>query len=67
MPYPAQRPYSAPAPAPPPLWAPNVFFNRGSLVWYAGSVWRCDTPHTSGDLAREVSGASATHLHMTRH
>ncbi|TXT11986.1 uncharacterized protein COLE_02396 [Cutaneotrichosporon oleaginosum] len=53
MPSPAHRPYSAPAPTPPPLWAPNVFYNRGSLVWYAGSVWRCDTPHTSGDLARE--------------
>ncbi|BEI79589.1 hypothetical protein CcaverHIS002_0101180 [Cutaneotrichosporon cavernicola] len=53
MPYPAHRPYSAPAPAPLPLWTPNVFYSRGSLVWYAGRVWRCDTPHTSGDLARE--------------
>lgn len=55
MPYPARRPHSAPAPPPPPYWSLNVFYKRGTLVWYAGSVWRCDSPHTSGSLAREVS------------
>lgn len=66
MPYPAHRPYSAPAPAPPPLWTENVFYQRGSLVSYAGSVWRCDSPHTSGSLAREVSGArtKVSHQHI---
>ncbi|RSH87811.1 uncharacterized protein EHS24_000328 [Apiotrichum porosum] len=49
----SQRPYSAPALPSPPLWSPNIFYPLGALVWYAGSVWRCDSPHTSGALARE--------------
>lgn len=55
----SQRPYSAPALPSPPLWSPNIFYPLGALVWYAGSVWRCDSPHTSGALAREVSQAHA--------
>jgi hypothetical protein len=37
------------------MWSANVFYPLNALVWYAGSVWRCESPHTSGSAAREVS------------
>lgn len=42
------------APPSPALWSDNIFYPQGALVWHAGSVWRCDSPHTSGSLALEV-------------
>lgn len=52
-----QHPYNGQPAQSPPLWSPNIFYQLGSVVWYAGSVWRCDQPHTSGSLAREVGHA----------
>lgn len=63
----SQRSYGVPPAATSfPFWSPNVFYPQASLVWYAGSVWRCEAPHTSGALAREVRGGGHCRQSGTR-
>jgi len=38
----------------PPQWAPHTTYNPGNAVWCAGTFWRCETSHTSG---QGLSGA----------
>lgn len=39
---------------PPPFWQAGNYYQVGNLVWWAGSVWKCEKPHTSGPFNREV-------------
>jgi hypothetical protein len=34
----------------PPVWSPRTTYHPGSAVWFAGSFWRCEVGHTSGQL-----------------
>lgn len=41
-------------PPPPPFWQAGNYYQVGNIVWWAGSVWKCEKPHTSGPFNREV-------------
>jgi hypothetical protein len=38
----------------PPQWAPHTTYHPGNTVWCAGTFWRCEASHTSG---QGLSGA----------
>lgn len=42
-------------PPTPAFWQAGNYYQPGNLVWWAGSVWKCEKPHTSGPFNREVS------------
>lgn len=41
-------------PPPPPFWQAGNYYQPGNVVWWAGSVWKCERAHTSGPFNREV-------------
>jgi hypothetical protein len=32
----------------PPQWIPHTTYRPGNAVWCAGTFWRCEAGHTSG-------------------
>ncbi|KAL7422915.1 hypothetical protein Q5752_002212 [Cryptotrichosporon argae] len=44
-----------------PAWTPYTAYPPGSRAFYAGSVWRCDIPHTSG---ADPMGAPTSNLNL---
>ncbi|WWC92242.1 uncharacterized protein L201_007196 [Kwoniella dendrophila CBS 6074] len=44
-----------------PQWTPYISYPPGAIVWYAGTIWRCESGHTSG---YEPEGAPTNNLHL---
>ncbi|ODN82970.1 hypothetical protein, variant [Cryptococcus amylolentus CBS 6039] len=47
--------------AQPPGWGSHITYPAGAVVGYNGTIWRCESTHTSG---QEPSGAPTQNLHL---